>query len=196
MNLKHATVVGLGVLVLLIGLSMPATTTQTSTTCVDSTYDIGDGCVDTNYQAPNPSRGPTIGFGLLLVLIGGALSLRSSSTGTNKGVASPPNSGRSSGGASQDIESQQRSRSMNDTQYQGDTPANQPSTQQAPVQNTASNQRPHRTLAERVTNTSTAPIEHFDRDSNQCNQCGQVNRPQASYCSGCGSELHSSEIMG
>jgi len=53
----YAILTAVGIVVLLLGLAMSPTETQTTTTCVDSGYQYGSGCIDTTYEAPNPARG-------------------------------------------------------------------------------------------------------------------------------------------
>lgn len=64
-----------GVVVLLAGLAMSATSTQTGQTCVDDPSGFGQECVRGSVTTPNPLRGPTIGAGLLAVFGGVAVVL-------------------------------------------------------------------------------------------------------------------------
>jgi hypothetical protein len=59
-----------GLIVLLIGFGMPATTTFTSETCVDDPTGVGQDCFGGSVTSPNPMRGPVLGVGFL-ALIGG-----------------------------------------------------------------------------------------------------------------------------
>lgn len=68
----------IGVVVLLIGFAMPATSTQTSETCINDPTGFGQDCVSSSVTLPNPLKGPVIGIGFLallggisIVLIGG-----------------------------------------------------------------------------------------------------------------------------
>lgn len=62
--------IGFGILFLLIGIAIPATTTQTSTTCVDDPFGYGQNCAQTSYESPNLSKFPLIGVGIMMTLIG------------------------------------------------------------------------------------------------------------------------------
>lgn len=72
------TIAVVGILALLIGLSMPATSTHTSETCTDDPTGFGQECVSGSVTTPNPLKGPVTGIGFLallggigIVLIGG-----------------------------------------------------------------------------------------------------------------------------
>lgn len=71
MNKAGILVGSIGVLMLLAGIAMPPTQTQTSTTCVESQFESASGCVQTNYTTPNYGRGVFITLGLALTLGGG-----------------------------------------------------------------------------------------------------------------------------
>ena len=73
MNKIGLVIGGFGLLLLFGGLAMPATQTHTSTTCVDTQYQVGNGCVQTNYSTPNFGRGVFIALGLALS-IGGVVA--------------------------------------------------------------------------------------------------------------------------
>lgn len=77
----------IGVLILLIGIATPATTTQTSTTCYNEPLGYGQECIETTYEAPNASRGGLIGMGIFVSIIGIVIS-RSSSTDTSRNESS------------------------------------------------------------------------------------------------------------
>lgn len=70
MNYFGLLLAGIGLLLILGGVAMPATQTHTSTTCVDSSYDPADGCVQTEYTTPNYSKGAFIVFGIALAFGG------------------------------------------------------------------------------------------------------------------------------
>lgn len=74
--------IGLGVLFLLIGIAIPATTTHTSTTCVDDPFSYGQNCAQTTYESPNLSKFPLIGIGIMMTLVG-VVSFVSDSTSAN-----------------------------------------------------------------------------------------------------------------
>ncbi|WP_135806159.1 hypothetical protein [Halorussus marinus] len=74
-----SVVVLIGLLVVLAGIAMPSTQTSTVEGCVSGERDIpGDGHCSgiestTKVTTSNPTKAPTIGFGILLVLIGGVM---------------------------------------------------------------------------------------------------------------------------
>ena len=74
--------IGFGILFLLIGIAIPATTTQTSTTCVDDIFGYGQNCAQTSYESPNLSKFPLIGVGIIMTLVG-VVSFGSDSISTN-----------------------------------------------------------------------------------------------------------------
>jgi len=82
MNLKGVAAIGIGLMILLFGIAMPATTTHNSRTCVDSTYEYGDGCVNAEYQTGNPAKIPFIIFGLMLTIVGGVLTFKRNDSGS------------------------------------------------------------------------------------------------------------------
>lgn len=77
MNKIGLVIGGFGLLLLFGGLAMPATQTHTSTTCVDTQYQVGNECVQTNYSTPNFGRGVFIALGLALSIGGGVASFLS-----------------------------------------------------------------------------------------------------------------------
>lgn len=79
-KLLGGVVLVVGLLVLLGGLAMPSTTTTTSTSCYDNPMGYGQDCVESTYETPNSSKGPTILFGLIGTVAGGWLLRRSGST--------------------------------------------------------------------------------------------------------------------
>lgn len=103
MNKAGLLIASIGVLVLLAGIAMPATQTQTSTTCVESQYEPAGGCVQTNYTTPNYGRGVFIVLGLALTIGGGFATLASRDysvdwSGVSQSVDEQP-SGKTSGNA-------------------------------------------------------------------------------------------------
>lgn len=64
------SITALGIIVLLIGFAMPATTTQTSETCVDDPMGYGQNCVSGAVETPNPLKGPVTVLGFF-ALVGG-----------------------------------------------------------------------------------------------------------------------------
>lgn len=60
----------IGIVGLLIGLGMSATTTHTSKTCVNSFTGYGQDCVTGSVTTANPMKVPTIGVGILAILGG------------------------------------------------------------------------------------------------------------------------------
>lgn len=103
-----AVLIGIGILVLLVGLAMSATTTQTSETCYSDPSGYGQECISGSVTMPNPLRGPTIGVGILSILGGigvyfvgkGETALQESNEGTEEKVK---------GGLSEKIQEQQDS---------------------------------------------------------------------------------------
>lgn len=85
MNKIALVIGGFGLLLLFGGLAMPATQTHTSTTCVDTQYQVGNGCVQTNYSTPNFGRGVFIALGLALSIGGtvASFSFSDSAAGTS-----------------------------------------------------------------------------------------------------------------
>ena len=77
--MKHGTVVFVGVVILVIGLSMPTTETITSESCTEGVSfgdsRIGGGCVEAETEVPNTTRGPVIFVGFALTLVGGTMGL-------------------------------------------------------------------------------------------------------------------------
>jgi hypothetical protein len=60
----------IGIVGLLIGLAMPATSTHTSETCVDSFTGYGQDCVTGSVTTANPMKGPAIGVGVFGIIGG------------------------------------------------------------------------------------------------------------------------------
>ncbi|MGB9987242.1 hypothetical protein [Salarchaeum japonicum] len=60
----------IGIIGLLIGIAMPATSTHTSETCVDSFTGYGQDCVTGSVTTANPMKGPAIGVGVLGIIGG------------------------------------------------------------------------------------------------------------------------------
>lgn len=78
MNEINAIGVGIaviGIVVLLIGLAMPATSTHTSQTCIDDPRGFGQDCVSGAVETPNPLKGPVTIVGFLALIGGIGLSL-------------------------------------------------------------------------------------------------------------------------
>lgn len=75
------TVLAIGVVILLIGIGMPATETVSGTSCTEGgwygdTYVDGT-CVSSSAEVPNPMRGWTLGFGVLTIVMGGMYAIAS-----------------------------------------------------------------------------------------------------------------------
>jgi hypothetical protein len=64
------TITIIGVVVLLIGFAMPATSTQTSETCINDPTGFGQNCVSSSVTLPNPLKGPVTGIGFFTLLGG------------------------------------------------------------------------------------------------------------------------------
>lgn len=62
----------LGLVLVVIGLAQPTTVTDSSTTCIDSTY-LGPSCSTVEYERSNPLRANLLGFGGFL-LFGGLIA--------------------------------------------------------------------------------------------------------------------------
>lgn len=75
-----------GVVVLLIGTAMPATSTHTSETCVDDPTGFGQECVGGSVTTPNPLKGPMIGVGFLALIGGIGIFLMSGEESSNQQV--------------------------------------------------------------------------------------------------------------
>lgn len=58
----------IGILGLLIGITMPATSTYTSETCVDSYTGSGQDCVSSSVTTANPLKSSVVGAGLLAIV--------------------------------------------------------------------------------------------------------------------------------
>jgi hypothetical protein len=66
-------IVVIGLLMLLLGFAMPATTTQTSRTCYDDPLSYGQSCATTTYESPNTGKYSAVGMGVLLSILGGGI---------------------------------------------------------------------------------------------------------------------------
>lgn len=73
-----------GIIALLVGVAMPATTTHTSTTCIDDPTGFGQECTSGSVTTPNPLRGPMIGVGFLALIGGIGIALMSGSESLNQ----------------------------------------------------------------------------------------------------------------
>jgi uncharacterized membrane protein len=74
----------IGCLLLFIGISMPAQQTQSTTTCVDSTYGFADGCIESTYTVPNLDKPflMIVGFVMTTVGVGAYYNERTSNSST------------------------------------------------------------------------------------------------------------------
>lgn len=79
----------LGVVVLLAGLAMPGTRTETARTCYDSAMQYGQNCVETSYQAPT-AKGPVLGTGFASLVAGAVLRRFGRDAGPGSGAAGRP----------------------------------------------------------------------------------------------------------
>lgn len=75
---KSLILIVIGGFLLLSGLSMPSQETQSTESCVDSNYDLADGCVETTYSVPNYGKYLSVFLGFIMVA-GGFGGLYSSS---------------------------------------------------------------------------------------------------------------------
>lgn len=77
--MKYGTIAAIGVVILLVGFSMPSTETITSESCTEGVNfgdsRIGGGCVESQTEVPNTTRGPVIFVGFALTLVGGTMTL-------------------------------------------------------------------------------------------------------------------------
>lgn len=101
MNKAGLLVGSIGVLILLAGIAMPATQTQTSTTCVESQYEPASGCIQTNYTTPNYGRGIFIALGLALTIGGGFATFALGDSSVDKSGIGQSVDGRRTDGASE-----------------------------------------------------------------------------------------------
>lgn len=65
------TILIVGVLIMLLGFAVPATTTQTARTCYDDPFSYGQSCSQTTYESPNTGKVGLIFFGVLAAISGG-----------------------------------------------------------------------------------------------------------------------------
>jgi len=70
-------VAAIGLIALVVGVAMPATSTHTSEVCVNDPYSFGEDCASGSVTTPNPLRGPMIGAGVLALLGGIGITLMS-----------------------------------------------------------------------------------------------------------------------
>lgn len=97
MKRSHAKVLlAIGVLVLLMGVAMPSTETNTSRSCVNDPYGYGETCSQSTYEVPNSEKGPTIFFGIILSLIGGVSLMNGASNSSSANADGNKNSDRKS----------------------------------------------------------------------------------------------------
>lgn len=62
----------IGLLLLLVGIAMPSTTTTTSQTCYDDPMGYGQECIESTYET-STNKYPTLFFGFVMSVVGGAL---------------------------------------------------------------------------------------------------------------------------
>lgn len=119
MELKHIAAIGLGVFLLLGGLAMPATTTEQTRTCIDTSYGVND-CIRSSYESPNTVKFPLIVAGISLILVGGFLSKRQSEQDSGQPAPvqpadNPQPSGKTTSGETTLVESIEERKSSSDT---------------------------------------------------------------------------------
>ncbi|ELZ91291.1 hypothetical protein C440_13294 [Haloferax mucosum ATCC BAA-1512] len=114
-------VLAIGGLLLLAGLSMPATQTQTAQTCVDSALGYGQSCVESSYRAPT-AKGPVLGGAVTLMFVGGILWVASSRGGSQTTQSQPSQPTQSSQPARQPQPSQ--AAQLSQSSQPGSTTAN------------------------------------------------------------------------
>lgn len=99
MNLQHvgAGCIALGILLFVAALAQPATVTDTSRTCIDSTWSYGQDCSTVEYQAPNPARSQLFGAGVFTTFFGVVVYVVGASrSGGGRASGPPPSPARSS----------------------------------------------------------------------------------------------------
>lgn len=69
-----------GLLLLLVGIAMPSTTTTTSQTCYNDPMGYGQECVESTYET-STNKFPILFFGLVTSVVGGVLLRSGSSDG-------------------------------------------------------------------------------------------------------------------
>lgn len=87
--MKYGAVAVVGLLVLLVGFSMPATETINSQSCTEG-FTVGNdrfggGCVEAQTEVPNTSRGPILLVGFILTVGGGTMAVLNA--GLKKGTS-------------------------------------------------------------------------------------------------------------
>lgn len=118
------TIAIIGVVALLIGLAVPATSTHTSETCVDDPTGFGQECMSGSVTTPNPLRGPIMGVGFLAIL--GGIFLMSGNSSSSQEVSRTSQGVTDGGFADKLREHQDDSESIPDTKkgstFADDTP--------------------------------------------------------------------------
>ena len=204
--MKYALLAAVGIVVLLVGLGMPATETQTSRTCIDSSYSYGQDCVRTQYEAPNPARGPTIGLGFLMTAVGGLLWLASGSGGgsatRSEGVARGSTADSRTGVSDAEPAVGGRSAPTAGTEGSDRTRAQSSSSDRDGTQVTTGtgSRRGYGTLAERVraegdqrAAETQSETDGPDESTTRCPACDAQNDADATHCRYCYADFPATE---
>lgn len=109
------TVAVIGILALLIGLAMPATSTHTSETCIDDPTGFGQDCVSGSVTAPNPLKGSVTGIGFLALLGGIGIILVGGREGQPQDASRAPRP-TADGGFAEKIRERQENERASDNQ--------------------------------------------------------------------------------
>lgn len=104
-----------GILALLVGVAMPATSTHTSETCVDDPTGFGQECVSGSVSTPNPLRGPMMGIGFFALIGGIGIILFGGSDGQQQNV-NPSSQTTSDGDFAEKIRERQEQQGNSDNQ--------------------------------------------------------------------------------
>lgn len=77
-------VLAVGLLMVLVGIAMPSTTTTTSQTCYDNPMGYGQECFESTYET-STNKYPILFFGFVLSIVGGAIVRGDSSDARDRG---------------------------------------------------------------------------------------------------------------
>ncbi|SEH12115.1 hypothetical protein SAMN04487967_0660 [Natronorubrum sediminis] len=101
----------LGLLMLLLGLVIPTTSTETSTSCYDDPFGPGQDCVETEYESVNSSKFVLLGLGTFATVIGGIGFYSGPSGGTRRSVTqNEPRRGWDGGSLEEQLREHQRNK--------------------------------------------------------------------------------------
>lgn len=89
-----AIIIAIGIMALLIGFGMSATSTHTSRTCVNDPTGYGQNCYTGSVTTANPLRGPVLGTGIFAIIGGvGVYFLAGEGNSTRKSKRNSNNRG-------------------------------------------------------------------------------------------------------